>query len=90
MLCDTFYNAVSVQNLNALIGGGSDGFKTCTTATVATDCTYQTTAGVKTAADLGYSCMATSYSATAQYYCLMAGGESVFLTAAKSVIYTII
>jgi len=84
--CDSFANAVKSQSLNSLVGGDSTGFKTCTTATVNADCTYNTASGVKTAGDLGYSCVATSMAPTVSYYCQMVGGESIWLTAAQTVI----
>ena len=83
--CDTFYNAVTVQNLNSLIGGGADGFKPCTIATQSTDCTYQTSAGVQSGTALGYTCVATSMAPTMAYYCVLVGGESIFLNVAKAV-----
>lgn len=87
-LCDTFANALATQNTSSVIGGDSTGFKSCTIATVNTDCSYQFPNGtIKSANALGFSCMPTMYSPTVQYYCQMGGGESVFYTLAKQVIF---
>ena len=91
MKCDTFVNAVKNDTTKpSLIGGDSTGFKTCTVATVDQDCVYNTKNGSKSASQLGFSCMATKYAPTVQYFCQMGGGEPTFLELAKAVIFSLI
>jgi hypothetical protein len=89
MKCDTFVNAVRNDSSKpALIGGDSTGFKTCTVATVDTDCVYKVGNATKTASELRFQCMATKYAPTVQYFCQMGGGEPTFLEMAKAVRFT--
>lgn len=81
--CDTYSNALAALSFPALIGGDSNGFKTCTTSSVGADCLYNVGGTTKKSTDIGFGCIPTIFSATTEYYCQLGGGEQIFSDGAK-------
>lgn len=84
LTCVSFATWYNMSNFPAVIGADLTGFKNCTPATVNTDCLYNTSSGVQTATQLGFSCLPTLYAPVAQYFCQIGGGEPPFLYLAMS------
>lgn len=80
-LCDTY--VAGQASKPALQGGDANGFKTCTQATFAADCTYKQ--ADKAVTPPGFACLPTLHATTQSFFCQMGGGETIFNSLAQQV-----